>query len=163
MVHTTPTKALLPTTLRPLVVQLSGPLAQGVRLVEQFLLDEPEAAEFAQLIEDDLAPLISAASVLEAGIVLISRHGLEARGDLQDFLEQGGLQVEPVTAEQAELALDAYQRYGKGRHRAGLNFGDCFAYALCKATGQPLLFKGQDFSLTDIATVPRIRGEDEHT
>ena len=163
MVHTTPTKALLPSTLRPLVVQLSGPLAQGVRLVEQFLLDEPEAAEFAQLIEDDLAPLISAASVLEAGIVLISRHGLEARGDLQDFLEQGGLQVEPVTAEQAELALDAYQRYGKGRHRAGLNFGDCFAYALCKATGQPLLFKGQDFSLTDIATVPRIRGEDEHT
>ena len=163
MVHTTPTKALLPTTLRPLVVQLSGPLAQGVRLVEQFLLDEPEAAEFAQLIEDDLAPLISAASMLEAGIVLISRHGLEARGDLQDFLEQGGLQVEPVTAEQAELALDAYQRYGKGRHRAGLNFGDCFAYALCKATGQPLLFKGQDFSLTDIATVPRIRGEDEHT
>jgi ribonuclease VapC len=163
MVHTTPTKALLPSTLRPLVVQLSGPLAQGVRLVEQFLLDEPEAAEFAQLIEDDLAPLISAASMLEAGIVLISRHGLEARGDLQDFLEQGGLQVEPVTAEQAELALDAYQRYGKGRHRAGLNFGDCFAYALCKATGQPLLFKGQDFSLTDIATVPRIRGEDEHT
>ena len=163
MVHTTPTKALLPTTLRPLVVQLSGPLAQGVRLVEQFLLDEPEAAEFAQLIEDDLAPLISAASMLEAGIVLISRHGLEARGDLQDFLEQGGLQVEPVTAEQADLALDAYQRYGKGRHRAGLNFGDCFAYALCKATGQPLLFKGQDFSLTDIATVPRIRGEDEHT
>jgi len=163
MVHTTPTKALLTTTLRPLVVQLSGPLAQGVRLVEQFLLDEPEAAEFAQLIEDDLAPLISAASVLEAGIVLISRHGLEARGDLQDFLEQGGLQVEPVTAEQAELALDAYQRYGKGRHRAGLNFGDCFAYALCKATGQPLLFKGKDFSQTDIATVPRIRGEDEPT
>src|SRR5262249_41628583 len=56
-----------------------------------------------------------------------------------DFLAQGGLQVEPVTAEQAELALEAYQRYGKGRHRAGLNFGDCFAYALCKATSQPLL------------------------
>ena len=137
-----------------MVVETSAVLA--------ILLDEPEAAEFAQLIEDDPAPLISAASVCEAGIVLISRHGLEARGDLRDFLEQGGLQVEPVTAEQAELALDAYQRYGKGRHRAGLNFGDCFAYALCKATGQPLLFKGQDFSQTDIAIVPRIRGEHEH-
>ena len=100
--------------------------------------------------------------MLEAGIVLISRYGLDARDDLREFIEQGGLQVEPVTAEQAELALEAYQRYGKGRHRAGLNFGDCFAYALCKATGQLLLFKGQDFSQTDIATVPRRRSEDEH-
>ena len=138
-----------------MVVETSAVLA--------ILLDEPEAAEFAQLIEDDPAPLISAASVLEAGIVLISRHGPDARDDLQDFLAQGGLQVEPVTAEQAELALEAYQRYGKGRHRAGLNFGDCFAYALCKAMGQPLLFKGQDFSQTDIATVLRRRSEDEHT
>ena len=138
-----------------MVVETSAVLA--------ILLDEPEAAEFAQLIEDDPAPVISAASVLEAGIVLLSRHGPDARDDLQDFLAQGGLQVEPVTAEQAELALDAYQRYGKGRHRAGLNFGDCFAYALCKATGQPLLFKGQDFSQTDIATVLRRRSEDEHT
>src|SRR5215831_1689720 len=137
-----------------MVVETSAVLA--------ILLAEPEAAEFAQLIEDDPAPLISAASMLEAGIVLISRYRPDARGDLQDFLAQGGLQVEPVTAEQAVLALDAYQRYGKGRHRAGLNFGDCFAYALCKATGQPLLFKGQDFSQTDIATVPRRRIEDEH-
>src|SRR5215475_4040009 len=114
-----------------MVVETSAVLA--------ILLEEPEAAEFAQLIEDDPAPLISAASVVEAGIVLISRHGPDARDDLRDFLAQGGLQVEPVTAEQAELALEAYQRYGKGRHRAGLNFGDCFAYALCKATSQPLL------------------------
>ena len=138
-----------------MVVETSAVLA--------ILLDEPEAAEFAQLIEDDPAPVISASSVLEAGIVLTSRYGPDARGDLQDFLAQGGLQVEPVTAEQADLALDAYQRYGKGRHRAGLNFGDCFAYALCKATGQPLLFKGQDFSQTDIATVPRRQVENEHT
>ena len=138
-----------------MVVETSAVLA--------ILLDEPEAAEFAQLIEDDPAPLISAASVFEAGIVLLSRHGPDARGDLQEFLAQGGLQVEPVTAEQADLALEAYQRFGKGRHPAGLNFGDCFAYALCKATGQPLLFKGQDFSLTDIATVPRRWSEDAHT
>jgi ribonuclease VapC len=115
-------------------------------VVLAILLEEPEAAEFAQLIEDDPAPLISAASVVEAEIVLISRHGPDARDDLQDFLAQGGLQVEPVTAEQADLALDAYQRYGKGRHRAGLNFGDCFAYALCQATGQP--HNGTDAELT---------------
>jgi ribonuclease VapC len=138
-----------------MVVETSAVLA--------ILLEEPEAAEFAQLIEDDPAPVISTASVVEAGIVLISRHGPDARDDLRDFLAQGGLQVEPVTAEQAELALEAYHRYGKGRHRAGLNFGDCFAYALCQATGQPLLFKGQDFSQTDIATVPRRRREDDHT
>ncbi len=125
------------------------------------LLEEPDAADYAQLIEDDPAPLMSAASVFETGIVLISRHGQEARSDLRDFMEQAGMQVEPVTVEQAELALDAYQRFGKGRHRAGLNFGDCFAYALSKAMGQPLLFKGEDFSQTDIETVVLGSGEDE--
>jgi ribonuclease VapC len=114
------------------------------------LLQEPEAADYTQRIENDLNPLISAASVLAAGIVLISRYGPEARDDLRDFLEHAGLQIEPVTADQADQALDAYQRFGKGRHRASLNFGDCFAYALCKATDQPLLFKGNDFSRTDI-------------
>jgi ribonuclease VapC len=127
------------------------------------LLEEPEAADYTQIVEDDPVPLISAASVFEAGIVLISRYGPEARGDLLDFIEQGGFQIEPVTVDQAELALDAYQRFGKGRHSAGLNFGDCFAYALSKATGQPLLFKGNDFSQTDIRTVPLSRGEDEPT
>jgi ribonuclease VapC len=117
------------------------------------LLEEPEAVEYAQRIEDDPTPLISAASVLEAGIVLISRYGPAAREDLHDFIAQAGLLVEPVTAAQIVLALDAYQQFGKGRHRAGLNFGDCFAYALAKATEQPLLFKGDDFSHTDIATL----------
>jgi ribonuclease VapC len=127
------------------------------------LQEEPEAADYAQLIEDDPAPLISAASAFEAGIVLISRHGPEARRDLQDVIAQGGMQIEPVTVEQAERALDAYQRFGKGRHSAGLNFGDCFAYALAKAMGQPLLFKGNDFSQTDIEIVPQSRREDEQT
>ena len=119
------------------------------------LLVEPEADDYAQLIEDDPTPLISAASVFEAGIVLIRRHGSEACRDLEDFIEQGGFQIEPVTADQVELALDAYQRFGKGRHRAGLNFGDCFAYALARATEQRLLFKGNDFSQTDIEAVRR--------
>jgi ribonuclease VapC len=114
------------------------------------LLQEPEAAEFAQAIEEDPEPMISVASVIEAGIVLVTREGPGGRRDLRDFIAQGGLQVEPVTAEQAELALDAYERFGKGQHGAGLNFGDCFSYALAKATGQPLLFKGDDFSRTDI-------------
>lgn len=127
------------------------------------LFEEPETTAYAQSIENDPAPLISAASVFEAGIVLIRRHGPEARHDLQDLIEQGGMQIEPVTAEQAELALDAYQRFGKGRHSAALNFGDCFAYALAKATGQPLLFKGTDFSQTDIEPVLLSRGEDEQT
>ena len=124
------------------------------------LLAEPEAADYAQHIEADPTPLISAASVFEAGIVLISRHGSEARRDLRDFIAQGGLQIEPVTAAQVELALDAYQHFGKGRHSAGLNFGDCFAYALAKTTDQPLLFKGNDFAQMDIARVHPRRSEE---
>ncbi len=127
--------------------------------VVAILLEEPDAAHYAQLIEDDPAPLISAASVFEAGIVLISRYGQAARNDLRDFIAQAGVQIEPVTVAQTKLALDAYQRFGKGRHRAGLNFGDCFAYALSKAMGQPLLFKGDDFSQTDIETVSLDRDE----
>ncbi len=125
--------------------------------VVAILLEEPESAHYAQLIEDSPIPLISAASVFEAGIVLISRYGPEARDDLRAFVAQAGMQIEPVTVEQTEIALDAYQRFGKGRHRAGLNFGDCFAYALAKAMGQPLLFKGNDFSQTDIEAASRDR------
>ena len=127
------------------------------------LFGEPEAATYAQSIESDPAPLISAASVFEAGIVLLRRHGPEALSDLQDLIKQGGLQIEPVTVEQAELALDAYQRFGKGRHSASLNFGDCFTYALAKAMRQPLLFKGNDFSQTDLTAVLQIYDEDEQT
>jgi ribonuclease VapC len=114
------------------------------------LFQEPEATDFAQAIEEEPAPMISAASVLEAGIVLVTRAGPEGPTDLRDFIELGGLQVEPVSAAQAGLALDAYERFGRGRHGAGLNFGDCFSYALAKATGRPLLFKGDGFSRTDI-------------
>jgi ribonuclease VapC len=103
--------------------------------VVAILLEEPESAHYAQLIEDHPVPLISAASVFETGIVLISRYGPEARDDLRAFIAHAGMQIESVTVEQTEIALDAYQRFGKGRHRAGLNFGDCFAYALAKAMG----------------------------
>lgn len=115
------------------------------------LLQEEDAHLFAEAIETAERPLISAASVVEAGIVLVARHGPEARADLAALLEAGGLGVEPVTAEQGTLALDAFEAFGKGRGRgAALNYGDCFAYALAKASGQPLLFKGEDFSRSDI-------------
>lgn len=119
------------------------------------LLQEEDAHLFAEAIETAERPLISAASVVEAGVVLVARHGPEARADLAALLEAGGLGVEPVTAEQSTLALDAFEAFGKGRgpgrdRGAALNYGDCFAYALAKASGQPLLFKGEDFSQTDI-------------
>jgi len=118
------------------------------------LFQEPEAPIFAAAIEAEQAPLISAASVVEVGAVLLARGARSSRKDLADFLRESGVRVEPVDRSQAEFALDAFERYGKGRgHPAQLNFGDCFSYALAKATGQPLLFKGADFSKTDVAPV----------
>jgi ribonuclease VapC len=110
-----------------------------------FPCEEPEAAEYAQLIEDDPAPLISVASVFAAGIVLTSRHGLVARGDLRDCIEQGGMRVEPVTAVQVERAFAASQRFGAGRQRAGLNFGDCFTDACAKRRGNRCCAKTRIF------------------
>ncbi len=115
------------------------------------LLQEEDARRFAQAVEAVERPLVSSATVVEAGIVMIARHGSAGRVDLYALLEQGGFEVEPVTVNQAEIALEAYRRYGKGRgHVAGLNYGDCFAYALAKATGKALLFKADDFAHTDI-------------
>ena len=115
------------------------------------LLQEEDAERFAQAIEAVERPLVSSGNVIEAGIVMIVRQGPAGRADLIALLDQGGFGIEPVTAEQADIALEAYRRYGKGRgHAAGLNYGDCFAYALAKATGEPLLFKGDDFAHTDI-------------
>jgi ribonuclease VapC len=118
------------------------------------LFQEPEAPIFAAAIEAEQAPLISAASVVEVGAVLLARGARSSRKDLADFLRESGVRVEPVDRSQAEFALDAIERYGKGRgHPGQLNFGDCFSYALAKATGKPLLFKGADFSKTDVTLV----------
>ena len=120
--------------------------------VVAILFQEPDARMFAAAIEAEPAPVISAASVVEVGAVLLSRKTKGARKDLADFLRESGVQVEAVDQYQAELALDAFERYGKGGgHPAQLNFGDCFSYALAKATGKPLLFKGADFSKTNVA------------
>jgi len=111
---------------------------------------EPERQTFLDAIVAAENRLVSAATVLETGIVLESRQGEPAGREFDLFVVRANLLVVPVDAEQVELARSAWRKYGKGRHRAGLNFGDCFSYALAKSTGEPLLAKGTDFALTDV-------------
>ena len=111
---------------------------------------EPEAALYTQLIHDAERCLISAANFLELSIVVEGQIGPDAGRQCDAFLRRAGIIIEPFTVEQAYLARQAFLDFGKGRHAAGLNFGDCFSYALAKITGEPLLFKGEDFRKTDI-------------
>jgi ribonuclease VapC len=112
---------------------------------------EPDAARYAEALADAEAALISAATLIEAGIVMVNRHGPKAARKLHALVQEAGIEVENVTPRHAQIAIDAFAIYGKGRqHKAGLNYGDCFVYALAKATGLPLLFKGNDFSHTDL-------------
>jgi len=117
------------------------------------LLREPEVEAFAALIEAAPSRLLSAASLLEATMVIEARKGAEGGRDLDLLIYRGEIEIVAVDREQAEVARVAWRRFGKGRHPAALNYGDCFAYALAKVSGAPLLFKGGDFSLTDIETV----------
>jgi ribonuclease VapC len=114
---------------------------------------ESDAALYAEAIADADAPLISTATLLEVNIVMLNRHGARAARMIDRLIQEAGFQVESFTVQHAELAREAYARYGKGRQATGLNYGDCFSYALAKATGLPLLFKGQDFSKTDVVAV----------
>lgn len=123
-------------------------------------LKDPEtdrlAREVAALTGETLTEavrLLSAANAIETSFVFESRKGEAGRTDLARFLEVAGVEIVAVTADQAELASEAFRRYGKGRHPANLNFGDVFAYAPAKTTGEPLLFKGGDFSRTDLPSV----------
>jgi ribonuclease VapC len=112
---------------------------------------EPERHRFLEAITLAERRLISAATVLETGIVLESRQGEAAGREFDLFAVRGKLELIPVDAEQIDLARSAWRKYGKGRHPAGLNFGDCFSYALAKISSEPLLAKGTDFASTDIA------------
>jgi len=114
------------------------------------LQDEPERTEFVSLLEQAPGRLISTVSVLEAAMVLEGRRGEDAGLDLDLFLLRASVETVPFDAEQLQLARTAFRRFGKGRHAAGLNFGDCAAYALAKWSGEPLLFKGADFAATDV-------------
>jgi ribonuclease VapC len=114
------------------------------------LLGEPDAERFALAIAGDPKRLVSAFTALEAGIVIEAKKGESGGRELDLLLHRAGIEIVPVTAEQFEIARSAWRNYGKGRHPAGLNIGDCCSYALAKCAGEPLLFKGDDFSRTDI-------------
>ena len=114
------------------------------------LFHEPDAERFARAIATASSCRMSVAALVEATIVLESRSGIAAGDALDTFLHEAGIALEPVTADQAQAARRVWRRFGKGNHPAGLNFGDCLAYALAETTREPLLFKGQDFESTDI-------------
>jgi len=113
---------------------------------------EPEADLFIQLIHDADSCLISAGSYLELSIVMERQAEPEVDRQCDMFFRRAGIAIEPFTVEQAHIARQAFHDFGKGRHPAGLNFGDCFAYALSKLTGESLLYKGDDFKRTDIVS-----------
>ena len=115
------------------------------------LYREAEAADFTRLIHDADECRMSVATHVELSMAIESQLGPDGTLQAETFLRRAGIVLEPVTVEQGQLASQAFRDFGKGRHPAGLKFGDCFAYALAKATGEPLLFKGKDFALTDIA------------
>ena len=117
------------------------------------LFDESDAELFELAIEADPRRLMSAASILETSIVVESRFGEAGGREFDLLLYKAQIEIVAVTPEQIDIARHAYRTYGKGRHLAGLNFGDCFVYALCKMSGESLLFKGNDFSQTDVARV----------
>lgn len=121
--------------------------------VVAILFDEPERRLFTAAIERDPRRLISAANLLEAAVIVESRRGEAAGRELDLLLHRAAVEVVAVDSEQVQVARAAWRRYGKGRHPAGLNFGDCFAYALAGTSREPLLFKGEDFARTDVVAV----------
>ena len=116
------------------------------------LLQESDAEMYANAIEGAELPLISAATFLESAIVVSGRKGPAGMADLESIVSDGGIWIEPLDEAQARTAYDAWRTFGRGNHPAKLNLGDCFAYALAKTKGRPLLFKGKDFGLTDLAS-----------
>jgi ribonuclease VapC len=117
------------------------------------LLCEAEAPAFADAIAADPVRLLSAASLLEATMVIESRFGEAGGRELDLFIHRAGIVVSAVNAEEVAVARVAFGTFGKGRHPAGLNSGDLFAYALSRTSGEPLLFKGDDFAKTDVVPV----------
>jgi ribonuclease VapC len=114
------------------------------------LFDENDAKIYANAIAQADTCRMSAATFVEVSIVVEAQTKNAGSRQLDAFLRRAGVAIEPVTEEQAHLARQAFTDFGKGRHPAGLNFGDCFSYALAKSTGESLLFKGKDFAKTDL-------------
>jgi ribonuclease VapC len=119
------------------------------------LFGEEDATAYAQAIASASVRRLSAANWLETAIRIDGGSGPIGSNAFDDFIREGSILIEPVSVDHARFARAAYRAYGKGSgHPAQLNFGDCFAYGLAKATGEPLLFQGEDFSKTDIPVVP---------
>ena len=116
------------------------------------LQDEPEQRAFSEAIEAADARAISTATFVETSLVLDVRFGADAVRELDLLIDRASIDILPVDLEQARVARRAFAVYGKGRHRAGLNFGDCFAYALASVLDEPLLYKGDDFRRTDLTS-----------
>lgn len=117
------------------------------------LLDEPEAARFEAVASAAEDPILSAANLLEASMVAESRGGAALVTKLDELIAGAGVRIVAVDDMQAYIALEGFHRYGRGRSPANLNFGDCFAYALARRFGRPLLFKGEDFAQTNVERV----------
>jgi ribonuclease VapC len=120
------------------------------------LLDEKDAQVLARAIENADSCRMSAVNYLEAALVIDNLGDAVAHREFDRFVRRARIQIEPVTFEQAQIARAAYRDFGKGRHPARLNLGDCFAYALARLVDEPLLFKGRDFSRTDIRLAPSV-------
>ncbi len=117
------------------------------------LRNEPERAMFIEAIEATDSRRLSTATFVEISMVIEAKRGAEGLRDLDLFLTTAGIDLVALDGEQAQAARRAFSRFGKGRHRAGLNYGDCFSYALAIVVGEPLLFKGNDFVHTDVEPV----------
>ncbi|MDR3557046.1 MAG: type II toxin-antitoxin system VapC family toxin [Syntrophobacteraceae bacterium] len=119
------------------------------------LLGEPEAELFALAIARAPRRIVSALTALETAIVIGAKKGDRGEHEFELLMDRAKIDIVPLTVEQLEIAKSAWRKYGKGRHPAGLNIGDCCSYALAKFAGEPLLFKGGDFSRTDLEAAHR--------
>jgi ribonuclease VapC len=117
------------------------------------LLNEPDAQPIRMAFDHDEVRLLSAATLLEVAIVIEARKGETGGRDLDLLISKSKTEIVPVDEHQADEARRAWRRFGRGHHAAGLNYGDLFAYALSRTSGEPLLFKGEDFARTDVARV----------
>ena len=117
------------------------------------LLGEPETRTFARLLAGDAKKLMSSFNALECSIVIEARKGEAGARELDLLIHRTRIEIVPLTTDHIEIALNAWRTFGKGNHPAGLNIGDCCAYALARYSGEPLLFKGNDFDQTDIQTI----------
>ncbi len=119
------------------------------------LFREPDAARYEAALAEAAVRLLSAVTRVELSLVVEGRKGEAGRRIVDRLLDEGDFEIVSVTPQQAGLAIEAFRRFGKGRHRAGLNIGDCFSYALAAASNLPLLYKGDDFAHTDIQNALR--------